>query len=70
MWSFRLKEQTAEQLSSMKAEHLRVLDQMHATYALEHSASKVAELTNELSAQEVLDHQQSSFLSFIYFLLI
>ncbi|KAK2844087.1 hypothetical protein Q5P01_010746 [Channa striata] len=50
----RLKEQSAEQLTSLKAEHLRVLDQLRATYALEHSSSKVAELTNELSTQEIM----------------
>lgn len=40
----------------MKAEHLRVLDQLRATQALEHSSSKVAELTNKLNTQEVLAH--------------
>ncbi|XP_041844529.1 centrosomal protein of 162 kDa [Melanotaenia boesemani] len=49
----RLKEHFAEQLSSMKAEHLRVLDHLRATYALEHSSSKVAELSNKLNTQEI-----------------
>ncbi|KAM9352865.1 centrosomal protein of 162 kDa [Symphorus nematophorus] len=49
----RLQERCAEQLSSMTAEHLRVLDQLRATHALEHSSSKVAELANKLSTQEV-----------------
>lgn len=40
----------------MKAEHLRVLDQLRATHALEHSSSKVAELANKLNTQEVLAH--------------
>ncbi|XP_067367219.1 centrosomal protein of 162 kDa isoform X3 [Channa argus] len=50
----RLKEQSAEQLSVVKAEHLRLLDQLRTTYALEHSSSKVAELTNELSTQKIM----------------
>ncbi|XP_029307790.1 centrosomal protein of 162 kDa isoform X4 [Cottoperca gobio] len=50
----RLKEHSAEQLSSMKAEQLRVLDQLRASHALEHSSSKVAELANKLSAQEIM----------------
>ncbi|XP_074510917.1 centrosomal protein of 162 kDa isoform X4 [Sebastes fasciatus] len=49
----RLKENSAERLSSMKAEHLRVLDQLCATHALEHSSSKVAELANKLNTQEI-----------------
>lgn len=49
----RLQEHSAEQLSSLKTEHVRVLDQLRATYALEHSSSKVAEVTNELNAQKV-----------------
>ncbi|KAM9425776.1 centrosomal protein of 162 kDa [Pholidichthys leucotaenia] len=50
---WRLKEHFEEQLSSMKAEHLRALDRLRATHALEHSSSKVAELTNMLSTQEI-----------------
>ncbi|XP_039973965.1 centrosomal protein of 162 kDa isoform X2 [Xiphias gladius] len=50
----RLKEHSAEQLSSMKAEHLRVLDQLCATHALEHSSSKVAEQANKLNTQEIM----------------
>ncbi|XP_042346714.1 centrosomal protein of 162 kDa isoform X2 [Plectropomus leopardus] len=50
----RLKEHSAEQLSSMKAENLRVLDQLRATHALEHSSSKVAELSNKLNTQEIM----------------
>ncbi|XP_060905163.1 centrosomal protein of 162 kDa [Labrus mixtus] len=49
----RLKEHSAQQLSSVKTEHLRVLDQLRATHAFEHSASKLAELTNKLNAQEI-----------------
>ncbi|KAI3361532.1 hypothetical protein L3Q82_013681 [Scortum barcoo] len=50
----RIKEHSAKQLSSMTAEHLRVLDQLRATHALEHSSSKVAELTNKLNTQEIM----------------
>ncbi|XP_051810912.1 centrosomal protein of 162 kDa isoform X2 [Acanthochromis polyacanthus] len=49
----RLKEHFAEQLSSLKAEHLLVVDRLRATHALEHSSSKVAQLTNKLNAQEI-----------------
>ncbi|XP_028280595.1 centrosomal protein of 162 kDa isoform X2 [Parambassis ranga] len=50
----RLQEHFAEQLSSTKAEHLRALDHLRAAHALEHSSSKVAELTNKLNTQEVV----------------
>ncbi|KAM4736119.1 centrosomal protein of 162 kDa [Anableps anableps] len=50
---YRLKEHFAEQLASVKAEHLRVLDRLRATHALEHSSSKVAELSNKLNSQEM-----------------
>ncbi|XP_056237746.1 centrosomal protein of 162 kDa isoform X1 [Seriola aureovittata] len=49
----RLKQQSAEQLSSIQTEHLRVLDQLCATHALEHSSSKVAEQANRINSQEV-----------------
>uniref|UniRef100_A0A673BUK4 Centrosomal protein of 162 kDa n=1 Tax=Sphaeramia orbicularis TaxID=375764 RepID=A0A673BUK4_9TELE len=52
--SIRLKEDCTKQLSSMKAEHLRVENQLRATFALEHSSSKVAELTNKINTQEIL----------------
>ncbi|XP_039864354.1 centrosomal protein of 162 kDa isoform X1 [Simochromis diagramma] len=50
----RLTEEFEEQLSTTKAEHFRVLDHLRATHALEHSDSKVAELTNKLSTQEIM----------------
>ncbi|KAF3840366.1 hypothetical protein F7725_019083 [Dissostichus mawsoni] len=53
----RVTQQGAEQLSSMKAEQLRALDTLRAGYALEHSSSRVAELTNQLHTQE--EFQQS-----------
>ncbi|KAM7420107.1 hypothetical protein PAMA_014693 [Pampus argenteus] len=42
-----------QQLSEQKAEHLRMLEHLRATHALEHSSSKVAQLTNELNTQEI-----------------
>lgn len=54
--SIRLQAHSAEELSSAKAEHLRVLDQLRATHALEHSSSKVAGLANKLNTKEVLAH--------------
>ncbi|XP_029927766.1 centrosomal protein of 162 kDa isoform X2 [Myripristis murdjan] len=50
----RLKEQSAEQLASLTAEHLRELDRLRANHALEHSTSKVAELTNTVNTQEIM----------------
>ncbi|XP_061571315.1 centrosomal protein of 162 kDa isoform X1 [Cololabis saira] len=49
----RMKQHLLEQLSCVKAEHLRVLEGLRAAHALEHSASKVAELSNKLSSQEI-----------------
>uniref|UniRef100_A0A8D3CQU4 Centrosomal protein of 162 kDa n=1 Tax=Scophthalmus maximus TaxID=52904 RepID=A0A8D3CQU4_SCOMX len=49
----RLLERRAEQLSSLKAEHLQALDRQRAAHALEHSSSKVAEQANQLVAQEI-----------------
>ncbi|KAL6108660.1 cep162 [Pungitius sinensis] len=49
----RLAGHSAEQLSSIRAEHLRVLDQLRASHAQEHSSSKVADLANKLSVQEI-----------------
>ncbi|KAM7382365.1 hypothetical protein PAMP_002096 [Pampus punctatissimus] len=49
MSSVRLKQQLSEQ----KAEHLGVLEHLRAMHALEHSSSKVAQLTNELNTQEI-----------------
>uniref|UniRef100_A0A667ZTQ9 Centrosomal protein of 162 kDa n=1 Tax=Myripristis murdjan TaxID=586833 RepID=A0A667ZTQ9_9TELE len=53
-----LKEQSAEQLASLTAEHLRELDRLRANHALEHSTSKVAELTNTVNTQEVCSLSQ------------
>lgn len=40
-------------MSYLKTEHLKVLDRLRAAHALEHSSSKVAQLTNKLKTQEV-----------------
>ncbi|XP_069393742.1 centrosomal protein of 162 kDa isoform X2 [Paralichthys olivaceus] len=56
----RLQEHCAEQLSSLKVEHLQVLDQLRATHALEHSSSKVAEQANMINTQEIkIKHLQA-----------
>ncbi|XP_062255825.1 centrosomal protein of 162 kDa isoform X2 [Platichthys flesus] len=55
----RLREHCAEQLSSLKVEHLQVLDKLRAAHALEYSSSKVAEQANTINAQEIkLKHLQ------------
>ncbi|XP_034467827.1 centrosomal protein of 162 kDa isoform X2 [Hippoglossus hippoglossus] len=55
----RLQEHCAEQLSSLKVEHLQVLDKLRATHALEYSTSKVAEQANTIDTQEIkLKHLQ------------
>uniref|UniRef100_A0A3P8W2Z8 Centrosomal protein of 162 kDa n=1 Tax=Cynoglossus semilaevis TaxID=244447 RepID=A0A3P8W2Z8_CYNSE len=58
MCSLRHQECAAEQISSLKAQHLRELDQQRATHALEHSSSKVAEQANWIDTQKVLLHEQ------------
>lgn len=59
MCSSRHQEWAAEQLSSLKAQHLRESDQLRATHALEHSSSKVAEQANRINTQEIqLKHLQ------------
>nr|XP_057909982.1 centrosomal protein of 162 kDa isoform X2 [Doryrhamphus excisus] len=50
----RQKDLFSNQISSLKAEHLKALDQMSATYATEHSSSKVAHLTNALNTREIM----------------
>uniref|UniRef100_A0A3P8VXP9 Centrosomal protein of 162 kDa n=1 Tax=Cynoglossus semilaevis TaxID=244447 RepID=A0A3P8VXP9_CYNSE len=59
MCSLRHQECAAEQISSLKAQHLRELDQQRATHALEHSSSKVAEQANWIDTQKIqLKHLQ------------
>lgn len=54
---FRTQEQNAEQLTSVKAEHQREIQRLLASRALEHSSSKVAELTNQVNTQEVVFYE-------------
>ncbi|XP_077074157.1 centrosomal protein of 162 kDa isoform X2 [Siphateles boraxobius] len=50
----RIQEQNSEQLASVKAEHQREIERLLACHALEHSSSKVAELTNQMNTQEII----------------
>ncbi|XP_077382890.1 centrosomal protein of 162 kDa isoform X2 [Festucalex cinctus] len=50
----RQRDHFLEQISSLKAENLKALDHMRATHAMEHSSSKVAQLSNELSTREIM----------------
>ncbi|KAK7158038.1 hypothetical protein R3I93_009287 [Phoxinus phoxinus] len=55
----RIQEQNSEQLASVKAEHQREIERLLACHALEHSSSKVAELSNQVNTQEIiLQHLQ------------
>ena len=49
----RLKESTAEQLSSLVAQQRLEMDQLRAGHAQDHSSSRVAQLSNRLNTQEV-----------------
>ncbi|XP_073781230.1 centrosomal protein of 162 kDa isoform X4 [Danio rerio] len=50
----RIEEQNAEQLTSVKAEHRKEIEHLLARHALEHSSSRVAELTSQLNTQEII----------------
>ncbi|XP_066557772.1 centrosomal protein of 162 kDa isoform X2 [Amia ocellicauda] len=50
----RAQDYAAEHVSSLKAEHQKDLEHLVTQHALEHSSSKVAELTNKLSTQEIM----------------
>ncbi|XP_072536151.1 centrosomal protein of 162 kDa isoform X2 [Salminus brasiliensis] len=50
----RVQDRIAEQLASLKAEHQREVEHLVARHALEHSSSKVAELTNQMKTQEIM----------------
>ncbi|XP_050988431.1 centrosomal protein of 162 kDa [Labeo rohita] len=50
----RTQEQNAEQLALVKAEHHKEIEHLLACHALEHSSSKVAELTNQVNTQEII----------------
>ncbi|CAN8204544.1 unnamed protein product [Coccothraustes coccothraustes] len=50
----RMQEDTAEYIASLKASHQREVEKIVCQHAKEHSTSKVAELKNRISAQEIL----------------
>uniref|UniRef100_A0A8C5AU83 Centrosomal protein of 162 kDa n=1 Tax=Gadus morhua TaxID=8049 RepID=A0A8C5AU83_GADMO len=50
----RLKESTAEQLSSLVAQQRLEMDQLRAGHAQDHSSSRVAQLSNRLNTQEIV----------------
>lgn len=50
---FRVQEDTAEYIASLKASHQREVEKIVCQHAKEHSTSKVAELKNRISTQEV-----------------
>ncbi|XP_059324224.1 centrosomal protein of 162 kDa [Ammospiza nelsoni] len=50
----RIQEDTAEYIASLKASHQREVEKIVCQHAKEHSTSKVAELKNRISAQEIL----------------
>ncbi|XP_041336360.1 centrosomal protein of 162 kDa isoform X1 [Pyrgilauda ruficollis] len=50
----RMQEDTAEYIASLKASHQREVEKIVCQHAQEHSTSKVAELKNRVSAQEIL----------------
>ncbi|KAI4895285.1 hypothetical protein NFI96_000263 [Prochilodus magdalenae] len=50
----KAQERNMEQLASLKAEHQKEIEHLVARHALEHSSSKVAEITNQLKTQEIM----------------
>ncbi|XP_071299824.1 centrosomal protein of 162 kDa isoform X4 [Agelaius tricolor] len=50
----RMQEDTEEYIASLKASHQREVEKIVCQHAKEHSTSKVAELKNRISAQEIL----------------
>uniref|UniRef100_A0A674AJ08 Centrosomal protein of 162 kDa n=1 Tax=Salmo trutta TaxID=8032 RepID=A0A674AJ08_SALTR len=50
----RVQQHSAEQVSSLRADHQRELERLLTGHALAHSSSKVAELTNQVTAQEIM----------------
>uniref|UniRef100_A0A673IS33 Centrosomal protein of 162 kDa n=1 Tax=Sinocyclocheilus rhinocerous TaxID=307959 RepID=A0A673IS33_9TELE len=47
-------QENAEQLALVKAGHHKEIERLLACHALEHSSSKVAELTNQVNTQEII----------------
>ncbi|XP_068040076.1 centrosomal protein of 162 kDa isoform X2 [Anomalospiza imberbis] len=50
----RMQEDTAEYIASLKASHQREVEKLLCQHAKEHSTSKVAELKNRVSTQEII----------------
>ncbi|XP_075718210.1 centrosomal protein of 162 kDa isoform X3 [Rhinoderma darwinii] len=50
----RLNEEAAEQVASLKQSHQREMEKLICQQALEHSSSRVAELSRKISTQEIL----------------
>ncbi|NWW71303.1 CE162 protein, partial [Climacteris rufus] len=50
----RMQEDTAEYIACLKASHQREVEKIVCQHAKEHSTSKVAELNNRISTQEIL----------------
>ncbi|CAM5131842.1 unnamed protein product [Natator depressus] len=50
----RTKEDTAEYIAALRASHRREVEKILCQHAVEHSASKVAELNSKISRQEIL----------------
>ncbi|KAM4771046.1 centrosomal protein of 162 kDa [Rhinophrynus dorsalis] len=50
----RLKEEATEQTAALKLSHQREIEKIICQHAVEHSSSKVAELSSQISTQEIL----------------
>lgn len=48
------REEAADQLASVQAQHKREMDQLKAQFAVNHGASKVGELKSQLAGQEIV----------------
>lgn len=48
------REEAADQLASVQAQHKREVDQLKAGFAADHGSSKVAELKSQLAGQEII----------------
>ena len=48
------REEAADQLASLQAQHKREVDQLKAGFAADHGSSKVAELKSQLAGQEIV----------------
>ncbi|XP_044145921.1 centrosomal protein of 162 kDa isoform X2 [Bufo gargarizans] len=51
--SKRIKEEAAEQVAALKQSHQREMERLICQQALEHSSSRVAELSSKISTQEI-----------------